>query len=103
MAEAKLGALSAAMLAAGLTWLVYRLTALLPAGRHAHALIGDLRVIQDLDPPVDPRDHVRGPLQPTTTVIEFRDFECPCCGQAEEVAVTCSATATSASCGVTCP
>jgi Na+/H+ antiporter NhaA len=87
LAEAKLGALSAALIAAVSTWGVYRLTALLPAARRARALIGDARVIQDLIPEVDAdRDHIRGSVNASITVIEFGDFECPYCGQAERVA-----------------
>ncbi len=84
--EAKLGALSGALLAAIITWTVLRLTALLPAPRRTRALLGDPRLIQDLTPAVDPEhDHVRGPHHAVITIIEFGDFECPFCGQAEPI------------------
>ena len=86
LAEAKLGALSAAVVSSLLTWVVYRLTGLLSPARRIRALQGDVRLIQDLIPEVDPeRDHIRGPLEAAITVIEFGDFECPYCGQAEPV------------------
>ncbi|GGM14992.1 Na(+)/H(+) antiporter NhaA 2 [Dactylosporangium sucinum] len=84
LAEAKIGVLSAAVLASTLTWLVYRMTALLPKHRRARALLGDVEQLVDLIPAVDEeRDHVRGAATASVTVVEYGDFQCPYCGQAE--------------------